>query len=53
MMMDSPFSTPDAHLAAIAARAVEYLSELFHRAVLEAEKSHPANFHVDDSGHLH
>jgi hypothetical protein len=47
--MDSPFTT----LNCIAVLAEHYLSELFHRAVLEAEKSHAANFVIDDSGYLH
>jgi hypothetical protein len=34
-------------------KSVEYLMELYYRAVLEAEKSHPANFHNDESGYRH
>jgi hypothetical protein len=51
--MDSPFSSPEVRLAAIAADAVEYLTDLFYRRMSELAKAHPAYFHLDDSRFYH
>jgi hypothetical protein len=51
--MDSPFSSPEVRLTAIAADAVEYLTDLFYRRMSELAKAHPAYFHLDDSRFYH